>query len=92
MQGIYVNGSIQGGTTTPGANGQNDLALSLVFNNAINGIYGLGTGGNGGDVAGAGGNGGRCAGGGGGGGSTNGTNSGKGGDGGGGLAKILEIY
>ena len=90
--GIYVNGNLQGATTTVGANGQNDLARSIVFNNTINGSYGLGTGGNGGDVAGAGGNGGRCAGGGGGGGSLNGTNSGKGGDGGGGLAKILEIY
>jgi hypothetical protein len=92
ISGTYVNGSIQGATTTPGAAGKNDLALSLFFNNAINGSYGIGSAGNGGAVASAGGNGGRGCGGGGGGGSLDGTDSGKGGDGGGGLAKILEIY
>jgi hypothetical protein len=90
--GVLVNGAVQGASTTPGASGINDLARSLFFNDTINGDYGIGAGGTGGDVAGNGGNGGRCAGGAGGGASLDGTNSGAGGAGGGGLAKILEIY
>jgi len=90
--GVLVNGSAQGTSAAIGANGMTDLARSLFWNDAITGDYGIGSAGNGGDVAGAGGNGGRCAGGGGGGASLDGTNSGAGGSGGGGLAKILEIY
>jgi hypothetical protein len=90
--GVLVNGSAQGTSAAIGANGTNDLARSLFWNDAITGDYGIGSAGNGGDVAGAGGNGGRCAGGGGGGASLDGANSGAGGSGGGGLAKILEIY